>query len=278
MIELYNKVTQKASKLVTNSYSTSFSLGIQTLGKETRQPIYNVYGFMRFSDEIVDTFHDSKQRELLDQFKEQTYQAIEQGISTNPILHSFQLTVNQFNIPLQQVENFFDSMYMDLEDHEYDEALYKKYIVGSAEAVGLMCLSVFVGGDMDEYKKLEPEARSLGAVFQKVNFLRDMQFDYKVLKRTYFPGLNFENMSEADLNKIFDDIEKDFDHGLEGIKKLPNNSKLGVYLAYRYYRKLFNKIKRTSMNKLKNERIRIPNPQKYSILVRSLVRHQMQLY
>lgn len=278
MIELYDQVTQKASKMVTKSYSTSFSLGIKILGKEIRQPIYNIYGFVRFADEIVDTFHGRLKRNFLDQFKEQTLQAIEEGLSTNPILHAFQLTVNRYNIPWHLINTFFNSMYMDLDDQEYDKELYQTYIDGSAEVVGLMCLCVFLGGDQEQYNQLEPPARRLGAVFQKVNFLRDIQHDYQVLNRTYFPGLNFEEMTDDDLNIIFADIESDFDSALEGIKQLPNNSKLGVYLAYRYYRKLFNKIQKSSMSRLKTERIRIPNTQKYAILFRSIIRHQIQFY
>jgi len=278
MIELYDQVTQQASVMVTKSYSTSFSLGIKTLGKAIRQPIYNIYGFVRFADEIVDTFHIKEKRQLLDEFKQQTLQAIEYKVSTNPIIHAFQLTVNQYNIPWVLIDTFFNSMYMDLNDQEYDEKLYNTYIDGSAEVVGLMCLCVFLDGNQDRYKELEPSARRLGAVFQKVNFLRDLQHDYKVLNRTYFPGLSFENMNDDDLQIIFNDIESDFDAALTGIKQLPNNSQLGVYLAYRYYRKLFNKIKRSSMSRLKTERIRIPNSQKYSILLRSFVRHQIQYH
>ena len=278
MQNLYTFVCEEASKTTTEAYSTSFSLGIKTLHSSIQQPIFNIYGFMRFSDEIVDTFHDHEQRTMLDEFKEETFRAIERGISTNPILHSFQGTVNQYNIPHELIDQFFNSMYMDLEDIEYDQETYETYLLGSAETVGLMCLSVFVDGDRDEYKRLEPYARTLGGVFQKVNFLRDMEYDYKVLDRTYFPDVDFEAITDDDLQIIFRDIEADFNQSLIGIKQLSEKARFGVYLAYQYYRKLFEKIENSPKEKLLNERIRIPNMQKYRILAKSYVQHKSNQY
>lgn len=270
MSKLYDFTAEQASKLLTESYSTSFTMGIKTLHKSLQQPVFNIYGFVRVADEIVDTFHNHNQRELLDEFKVQTYQAIERGISTNAILHSFQKTVNEYNIPHELIEQFLHSMYMDLDDQAYDQALYEEYIRGSAEVVGLMCLCVFCEGDMDEYNHLKPSAERLGSVFQKVNFLRDLNHDYSVLGRTYFPEVNFETISDEDLQHIYDDIEADFDQAKIGILKLNDKAKLGVYLAYKYYRTLFEKIKSTPKEVILKERIRIPDSQKYAILAKAM--------
>lgn len=278
MIDLYHKTSQELSKKLTRNYSTSFSLGISLLGRSIRNDIYAIYGFVRVADEIVDTFHDTPQRELLDDFKSATQQALKIGVSTNPILHAFQLTVNRYDIPHALIDQFFHSMYMDLQDLKYDRALYEEYIVGSAEVVGLMCLCIFTDGNKEKYNTLEPTARALGAAFQKVNFLRDIRQDHDELSRTYFPQLDIANITENDLQNIYTDIEADFDHALSGIRQLDNNSKFGVYLAYRYYRKLFNKIKRSPKEHILQQRIRIPDPIKYSILLRSYIRHRMKIY
>lgn len=278
MIDLYHKTSQELSKKLTRNYSTSFSLGISLLGRSIRNDIYAIYGFVRVVDEIVDTFHDTPQRELLDDFKSATQQALKTGVSTNPILHAFQLTVNRYEIPHALIDQFFHSMYMDLQDLKYDRALYEEYIVGSAEVVGLMCLCIFTDGNKEKYNTLEPTARALGAAFQKVNFLRDIRQDHHELSRTYFPQLDIANITENDLQNIYADIEADFDHALSGIRQLDNNSKFGVYLAYRYYRKLFNKIKRSPKEHILQQRIRIPDPIKYSILLRSYIRHRMKIY
>ena len=278
MIDLYHKTSQELSKKLTRNYSTSFSLGISLLGRSIRNDIYAIYGFVRVADEIVDTFHDTPQRELLDDFKSATQQALKIGVSTNPILHAFQLTVNRYDIPHALIDQFFHSMYMDLQDLKYDRALYEEYIVGSAEVVGLMCLCIFTDGNKEKYNTLEPTARALGAAFQKVNFLRDIRQDHDELSRTYFPQLDIANITENDLQNIYADIEADFDHALSGIRQLDNNSKFGVYLAYRYYRKLFNKIKRSPKEHILQQRIRIPDPIKYSILLRSYIRHRMKIY
>lgn len=278
MKNLYNKVCEKCSQMVTQKYSTSFSLGIKLLDKKLHAPIYGIYGFVRLADEIVDTFHEAPQRDLLDHFKQQTREAIDLKISTNPILQSFQRTVHQYHIDWELIDKFFNSMYMDLEPIDYDQTAYEEYILGSAEVVGLMCLKVFVEGNEAQYEELKPAAMKLGSVFQKVNFLRDIQHDYENLGRVYFPNFDIENMQNEQLQEILSDIRYEFDESFEGIKKLPKSSKFGVYLAYRYYRKLFNRIERTSAKRIMKERVRIPNPIKYSILVRSFVRHQIGWY
>lgn len=276
MDNLYTFTTEEASKLLTQSYSTSFTMGIKTLAGKFQQPIYNIYGFVRVADEIVDTFHNQNQRELLDEFKLEAERAIERQISTNAILHSFQKTVNKYNIPNELINQFLDSMYMDLEDQEYDQELYEQYIGGSAEAVGLMCLCVFCEGDEKRYNELKPYGKTLGAVFQKVNFLRDLHFDYEVLDRVYFPGIDFETISEEDLQAIYDDIEKDFDESLIGIRGLPKGARFGVYSAYKFYRELFEKIRETPKDVLLKERIRIPNLEKYRLLAVSFFKNKMK--
>lgn len=276
MDNLYTYTTEEASKLLTQCYSTSFTMGIKTLGTKFQQPTYNIYGFVRVSDEIVDTFHNQNQRQLLDEFKHETFKAIERQLSTNAILHSFQKTVNEYNIPHELINHFLDSMYMDLEDQDFDQALYEKYIGGSAEAVGLMCLCVFCEGNENKYNELKPYAKTLGAVFQKVNFLRDLHFDYEVLDRVYFPNIDFETISEEDLQKIYDEIEADFDESLQGIRLLPKGAKFGVYSTYKFYRELFKKIRDTPKDILLKERIRIPNMEKYKLLAVSLFKNTMK--
>ncbi|MBN8693376.1 MAG: squalene/phytoene synthase family protein [Bacteroidetes bacterium] len=277
MKELFDTVSVKCSKLTTTSYSTSFSLGIKLLDKQFREPIYSIYGFVRFADEIVDTFHDYDKQYLLDKFRKDTMEAIEQKISLNPILNSFQKVVHQFDIDMQLITTFLDSMEMDLNKKEYDKALYDKYILGSAEVVGLMCLKIFTNGNRDLYNQLEYYAMKLGAAFQKINFLRDLQADYHVMGRTYFPGINFETFNETEKVKIERDIEADFSMGYEGIKQLPKNSRFGVYIAYVYYYALFKKIKNTPAHRIMNERIRVPDNEKYSLLLRSYVKHSLNM-
>ncbi len=277
MKAVFDDVSMRCSKMTTKSYSTSFSLGIRFLHKRFRNPIYAIYGFVRFADEIVDTFHDFDKKTLLNRFRQDTYKAIEEGISLNPILNSFQATVKEFNIPMKLIDTFLDSMEMDLEDIEYDQVTYEKYILGSAEVVGLMCLCVFVDGDRDTYNHLEYNAMRLGSAFQKINFLRDLQADYKELGRTYFPGVEMDRFDGKTKAQIEADIEKDFDDGYEGIKQLPKDARFGVYMAYKYYRRLFSKIRSLPHNRIMEERIRIPNQKKYALFVGSLLRHQFNI-
>ena len=274
---IYDNISQECSKNTTQTYSTSFSLGIKALNKKLHQPIYNIYGFVRLADEIVDTFHDYNKLELLNRFKQDTINAIEDKISLNPILNSFQETVNRYQIDWSLIEAFLNSMEMDLEEQVYDKEKYQLYILGSAEVVGLMCLRVFVQGNDDNYNKLKPFAMKLGSAFQKVNFLRDANSDFQGLGRTYFPGVNMCDFSEAEKRKIETDIEDDFKTALIGIKMLPYSSKGGVYLAYRYYYDLFLKIKSLPSSRILKDRIRIPNSKKIVLLVKSILRHQLKL-
>jgi phytoene synthase len=277
MKQLFDNVSIKTSKMVTNSYSTSFSLGIKFLHKQFQDPIYSIYGFVRFADEIVDTFHDFNKKELLDEFKLETYRAIERGISLNPVLNSFQKVVNDFKIDHKLIETFLKSMEMDLEKKEYSEEAYKDYILGSAEVVGLMCLRVFVKGNQKMYEDLTPYAMSLGSAFQKINFLRDLHADYLGMGRVYFPNVELKELDPQTKAALEDDIEIDFNKGLEGIKLLPKDSRFGVYVAYIYYRKLFNKIKSLHPERILEERIRIPNSQKMALFASSYVRHSLNL-
>lgn len=277
MKELYDNVAIRCSRLTTRAYSTSFSLGIQCLGKELRDPIYAIYGFVRFADEIVDTFHNYNKEELLERFKQETYQAIEEKISLNPILHAFQQTVNQFNIERELIDTFLRSMEMDLTRKNYDPQSFKEYIVGSAEVVGLMCLRVFCNGDDVQYQQLKPAAMSLGSAFQKINFLRDLHADYVGMGRTYFPDLELDEFDEENKRKIEANIEKDFHDGFEGIKKLPRKARFGVYVAYVYYLALFRKIRNTPSELVLKSRIRIRNRHKARLLAYSFVKHQLNL-
>ncbi len=277
MKSLFLKISEKCSKLTTKNYSTSFSLGIQLLEKRFQQPIYNIYGFVRFADEIVDSFHNHNQQELLDNFKKDCFQSIKQKISLNPILHSFQSTVNQYNIDHQLIDKFLDSMYMDLEKHNFNQKKYKQYIIGSAEVVGLMCLKVFVDGDNQRYQDLTSFACSLGSAFQKVNFLRDLASDYNELGRIYFPNINFQSFNKENKNLIEKDINQDFKNALIGIKKLPKNSRLGVYIAYTYYLKLLDKITRLSADKIKNKRVRINNFHKFQLMTQAIIKNKLGL-
>ncbi len=277
MKDLYNDVSYKCSKLVTKSYSTSFSLGVSLLHRDFIMPVHAIYGFVRFADEIVDTFHTNNKRELLDRFKKDTHDAIRDRISLNPILHSFQDTVNKNNIDIELIDTFLRSMEMDLDKNNYNQAGYEEYILGSAEVVGLMCLKIFVEGDEKMYLKLKPDAMKLGSAFQKINFLRDIKADVHTLGRAYFPGFEIENFNVGTKKEIEIDIQKDFDAGLRGIKELPKKARLGVYLAYIYYISLFRKIKNTCPDKIMNTRIRISNSKKYMLFVGSYFKHQFNL-
>ena len=277
MKSLYDKVSFKCSKLVTNNYSTSFSLGISFLAKKFRKPVYAIYGFVRFADEIVDTFHDYDKKELLDRFRQETYKAIEEKISLNPILNSFQQTVNDFHIERELIDTFLKSMEMDITGISYDQEGYEEYILGSAEVVGLMCLRVFCNKDREMYESLKYGAMRLGSAFQKINFLRDLNQDYKELGRTYFPGVDISEFGEINKRKIEEDIEQDFRDGYDGIKRLPKDARFGVYMAYVYYYSLFRKIQGIPPRKIMHERIRISNRRKYMLFFSSYVRHSLNM-
>ncbi|EOZ95971.1 Phytoene synthase [Indibacter alkaliphilus LW1] len=266
-IQLFNQTTLECSKLITQRYSTSFTLGIKTLDKKFHLPIYAIYGFVRYADEIVDTFHDKDKKTLLELFKEDTYKSIEEKISLNPVLHAFQLIVNQYQIDLDLIEAFLKSMEMDLDFKTYDDSKYHEYIYGSAEVVGLMCLKVFCEGDNHLYEKLKSPACKLGAAFQKVNFLRDIKSDFEERGRVYFPGVDYNNFNKSVKTLIEEDIQKDFNDALIGIQQLPKGAKLGVKVAYLYYLKLFTKIKGLEPEIITHQRIRIPNSRKLSLLL-----------
>tara|TARA_B100000780_G_scaffold271004_1_gene231447 strand:+ start:983 stop:1819 length:837 start_codon:yes stop_codon:yes gene_type:complete len=277
MIELYHKTSVRISKLITRAYSTSFSLGILGLEKKYRNPIYNIYGFVRLADEIVDSFHGFEKKTLLKRFWKDTHLALEEGISSNPVLNSFQQTVNFYNIDRSLIDTFLTSMEMDLEERNYKQEDYEKYILGSAEVVGLMCLKIFVDGDQDRYKELTPFAMKLGSAFQKINFLRDISADYNLLGRTYFPNIDFSDFDDNAKRAIEKDIALDFRNGYEGILKLPRGSRFGVYIAYMYYYSLFKKIMRTASGSIFKTRIRIRNIKKYRLFFSSYIRHVLNL-
>ena len=276
MDALYNEVCQKSSRLITHKYSTSFSMGIKVFQNKYRAPIYNIYGFVRFADEIVDTFHDADKRKLLQEFREDTHKAIREGISLNPVLQSFQITVNAYSIEAPLIDAFLDSMQMDLDKKIYCPESYKKYIYGSAEVVGLMCLRVFCP-DRQEYERLKPTACSLGSAFQKINFLRDIKSDYDERGRVYFPDIDFLDFNSEQKKIIEKDIKADFDHAYEGIVQLPKGVRLGVYLAYVYYLSLFNKIKNTPAEKIAQARVRINNRKKFYLLTTSALRNSLNM-
>ncbi len=276
-MHLFHRVSERCSRDTTEQYSTSFFSAIKLLHRDLRQPVFNIYGFVRFADEIVDTFHDFDKAGLLAQFKQETYEAIERGISLNPILNSFQKTVNEFGIDDGLIDAFFKSMEMDLSNTVYDCEGYKEYIYGSAETVGLMCLYVFCEGNTDRYKKLKGSARSLGAAFQKVNFLRDVKADYDGLNRIYFPGCDFNNFTETEKRKIEEDIQRDFNESYEGILQLPVKARFGVYVAYKYYLSLFRKIRKVQPARILDQRIRIPNYSKALIIIRAGVKNRLKL-
>ncbi|MEI8053810.1 MAG: phytoene/squalene synthase family protein [Bacteroidota bacterium] len=277
MMQLFHEVSSDCSKLTTERYSTSFSSAIRLLNKNLRTPIYHIYGFVRFADEIVDTFHDFDKAELLREFKKETYDAFNRGISLNPILNSFQQVVNKYNIDHHLVDAFFKSMESDLNKYNYDTEGYKEYIYGSAEVVGLMCLFVFCDGNKEMYLKLKPYAMALGSAFQKVNFLRDIKADSENLKRVYFPGVDFKNFTSEMKASIEKDIEADFKIAYEGVLLLPEDSRFGVYVAYKYYLSLFKKIKIIQATTLLNERIRIPNYSKALIIMRAGLRSRLNI-
>ena len=277
MKQVFDDVSAASSKLTTRAYSTSFSLGIYCLNKKIHKPIYNIYGFVRFADEIVDSFEGYDKQTVLEEFKQETYKAIERKISLNPILNSFQEVVNEYNIERELIDCFLRSMEMDLDKNTHSADSYNEYILGSAEVVGLMCLRVFTNGNEEMYQHLKPSAMKLGAAFQKVNFLRDMQEDYKHLGRMYFPNVNLDKFSECSKRKIEREIEQDFKEALIGIKQLPTSSRFGVYVAYMYYISLFNKIKSVPSSRIMRERIRIPNYQKISLLAGSYFKHSLRM-
>lgn len=266
-VELFNQTSLECSKLITQRYSTSFTLGIKTLDAKFHLPVYGVYGFVRYADEIVDTFHDIDQGKILSRFKKDTYEAIESGLSLNPVLNAFQLTVNKYHIDHELIEAFFHSMEMDLDFKTYNDSLYEEYIYGSAEVVGLMCLRIFVEGDQKMYDDLKRPASKLGSAFQKVNFLRDIKSDFDERGRVYFPGVDYRKFDQSAKQLIEDDIQKDFDDSLIGISNLPSGAKLGVKVAYLYYLKLFDKIKTLPAETITKERIRIPNSRKITLLL-----------
>ncbi|BDW91437.1 phytoene synthase [Flagellimonas marinaquae] len=278
MKTIFDDVSYSCSKIVTQSYSTSFSMATKMLAPSIRADIYNIYGFVRFADEIVDTFHEYDKKQLFDAFENEMDRAIEQKISLNPILNSFQHTYHKYDIPYHLVASFMKSMRMDLTKKRYetfDE--YREYIYGSADVVGLMCLCVFVQGDKEKYEKLKESAMALGSAFQKVNFLRDLKADYEELNRTYFPNTDLMELDEASKKRIVDEIKADFALGYSGIVQLPEQAKFGVYTAFRYYKKLLQKLQSTPPLEIKNTRIRVPNYQKFGLLAQSYVNYKLQL-
>tara|TARA_R110001592_G_scaffold307299_3_gene581073 strand:+ start:106675 stop:107511 length:837 start_codon:yes stop_codon:yes gene_type:complete len=277
MKRLYDTVSERLAKSITRKYSTSFSLGILCLDKKMQQPIYNIYGFVRLADEIVDSFHDYDKLTLLNEFEAETYRALERKISTNPVLNAFQKTYHDYGLDIDCVNAFLKSMRMDLDKSTYSQSEYENYILGSAEVVGLMCLRIFVSGDDVVYNKLKPMAMSLGAAFQKINFLRDLQADYEGMGRQYFPNVNLKDFNEVQKQTLLKEIEADFDEGYKGIVQLPKNARFGVYLAYMFYRQLLGKIKKTEHQNILNNRIRISNRRKYWVLTSSYLKHSFNL-
>ncbi|MGN7515709.1 MAG: phytoene/squalene synthase family protein [Allomuricauda sp.] len=278
MKTIFDDVSYDCSKVVTKSYSTSFSLATKMLAPSIRADIYNIYGFVRFADEIVDTFHDYDKAKLFDAFEKDMEQAIEDKISLNPILNSFQYTYHKYDIPHHLVVSFMKSMRMDLTKKNYENFdEYREYIYGSADVVGLMCLCVFVKGDKEKYEELKESAMALGSAFQKVNFLRDLKADYEDLNRTYFPNTNLLELDEESKRRIVNEIKADFALGYSGIVQLPEQAKFGVYTAYRYYKKLLQKLQSTPPLEIKNTRIRVPNYQKFGLLAQSYVNYKLQL-
>jgi phytoene synthase len=274
----FDNISYECSKLVTQRYSTSFTLGTRMLASKHRKHIYNIYGFVRFADEIVDSFHDFDKKNLLKRFEDDLNHAIDNKISLNPILNSFQYTVHQNNIQNDLITAFLKSMKMDLFKQKYQSRKeYQEYIYGSADVVGLMCLNVFVEGNTERFNQLKDSAMSLGSAFQKVNFLRDLNADFSELDRTYFPNLDLSNFDEKSKIAIIDDIEKDFDHALEGIYQLPESARLGVYTAYKYYRKLLIKLKNTPSKKIQSARIRVPDYQKMGVLAQSYLKFHLNM-
>ncbi|MDB0068803.1 phytoene/squalene synthase family protein [Flavobacteriaceae bacterium] len=278
MKKLFDQVSENCSKIVTESYSTSFTLATKMLDRSIRQDIYNIYGFVRFADEIVDSFHDFNKEELLNLFELDLKKSIKDKISLNPILNSFQKTLNKYDIDYELVNSFLKSMKTDLNKKQYlSNEEFDEYVYGSADVVGLMCLKVFVKGNQKQYDNLKPYAMSLGSAFQKVNFLRDLKADHDGLNRSYFPNLNIDKFDEKSKTIILNEINKDFSHALKGIFLLPSSARFGVYTAYKYYLKLLNKLKNTNPLKIKSRRIRVPNYQKINVLARSYVRYRLNI-
>ncbi|MBR9845976.1 MAG: phytoene/squalene synthase family protein [Algicola sp.] len=278
MKAIFDTVSNQCSKTVTKSYSTSFSLATKMLSNSIRQDIYNIYGFVRFADEIVDSFHDYDKELLFNNFTTDLELALKHKISLNPILNSFQETYHRYDIDKSMVDAFMKSMRLDLHKQNYlTDAEYKDYIYGSADVVGLMCLKVFVKGDQEKFNELKDSAMSLGSAFQKVNFLRDLKADFEDLSRTYFPNTDLNHLDETSKQRIIDDIESDFAKGLQGIKNLPIEAKFGVFMAYRYYSQLLKKLKKTPALEIKSTRIRVPNYKKFELLTRSYVKYQLNL-
>jgi phytoene/squalene synthetase len=278
MKSIYDIVSKDCSKIVTKTYSTSFSMATKMLSNSIRQDIYNIYGFVRLADEIVDSFHDYPKKELFSKFEKDLEISLRNKISINPILNSFQYTYHKYDIDYELVSSFIDSMRLDLSKSKYKtEEEYKNYIYGSADVVGLMCLKVFVKGDRKKYDELKNSAMSLGSAFQKVNFLRDLKADFDDLNRTYFPNTDLDNLDENSKQNIITDIENDFSEGLKGIKLLPIEAKFGVFMAYRYYSQLLKKLKKTPALEIKNTRIRVPNYKKIELLTRSFVKYHLNL-
>ncbi|MDC1533801.1 phytoene/squalene synthase family protein [Polaribacter sp.] len=279
MKDLFDDVSDGCSKLVTQKYSTSFSLAVNMLSPKIRADIYNIYGFVRFADEIVDTFHDYNKADLMAHFEKDYYAAKSQGISLNPILNSFQKTVSRYDIPDEMVQAFLKSMKADLHKTEYTtKEQYDEYIYGSADVVGLMCLKVFVNGDDKMYEDLKDAAMRLGSAFQKVNFLRDLKDDYEVLNRSYFPNIDLGKLDAASKDLIIDEIEADFEYAFSnGILNLPTEAKFGVYMAYRYYRRLLKKLHKIPSEKIMDSRIRISDPMKINLLARSYVKYKLNI-
>lgn len=275
--QLFDDVSINCSKLVTRSYSTSFSLAVKMLAPSIRDAIYSVYGFVRFADEIVDSFHDFDREKLINDFEADYYKAYSDGISLNPILNAFQTTVKQYNIDDELIQAFLKSMKQDLYKSVYTKKEYEEYIYGSADVVGLMCLKVFVKGDEKRYKELKEPAMRLGSAFQKVNFLRDLKDDLEVLDRSYFPDVSMIELNIESKARIINEIEEDFRKAYKGIMNLPPEAKFGVYTAYRYYKCLLRKLRKTPSNKIMNTRIRVSNPHKVSLLARSYVKYKLNL-
>ena len=278
MKKLFDQVSESCSKVVTESYSTSFTLATKMLDSSIRQDIYNIYGFVRFADEIVDSFHDFDKKDLLNLFELDLKKSIKDKISLNPILNSFQKTFNKYKIDYELVNSFLKSMKWDLNKKQYlNKEEFDEYVYGSADVVGLMCLKVFVKGNQKQYNELKPYAMSLGSAFQKVNFLRDLKADHDGLNRSYFPNLNIEEFDEKSKKLILNEINNDFSHALKGIFLLPSSARFGVYTAYKYYLKLLKKLRNTNPLKIKSTRIRVPNYQKINVLARSYVRYRLNI-
>lgn len=274
-VQLFTDTSRACAKLITQRYSTSFTLGIRTLDRRFHLPVYSVYGFVRWADEIVDTFHEHDKAALFADFKRQTYEALELRLSLNPVLHAFQDVVHQYGIDREFIDAFLFSMEMDLDDRSYNQSLYEKYIYGSAEVVGLMCLRIFCEGDTAQFDRLREPARRLGSAFQKINFLRDIRSDYEERGRVYFPGVQYEHFTDEVKRTIEADIRADFEAGYAGIVQLPRPARMGVYLAYVYYLKLFHKIRQLPARRILGERVRVPTNTKLLLLMGSYFRYRL---